>query len=231
MKPTLSVVCAAALGIAAGALAPEAQARWFNPVGVGVYGGLGRYGYGGYGYGGYGWGGGTPAGNYMQGMSQVIRSQGQYNEQTSRAMINYEDARTKYIDNQKKWTETYFAMRELNDSKQAEKRERNRHSPETLTLAARSSAPGPLSSEVLDPLTGKLHWPDVLQAPEYAGPRTRIEQLFEVRASTGVNNGHETFLATQQMIEILKSNIQTLPANSYIAARKFLDSLAYSARS
>ncbi|HTI50672.1 MAG TPA: hypothetical protein VL475_06970, partial [Planctomycetaceae bacterium] len=83
--------------------------RWFNPgvggfagrvgVGYGVGYGLGGYGYGGMGYGMGGYGGGTAAGNYLQGMSQVVRAQGQYNEQTSRAMINYEDARTKYIDN------------------------------------------------------------------------------------------------------------------------------------
>jgi len=34
----------------------------------------------------------------------------------------------------------------------------------------------------------------------------------------------------QQMIDILKSEIQDLPTNDYIAARKFLDSLDYTAR-
>jgi hypothetical protein len=214
--------------------------RWFNPrmgvagamgVGYGI-GGYGRGGYG-YGYGMGGYGGGTVYGSYLQGMSQVIRAQGQYNEQTSRATINYEEARTKYIDNRQKWTETYFAMREKNQAVQAEKFARQKYSPETIAAAARSNVVKPLNSEALDPITGKVYWPQILTADEYAKPRVEIEHQFELRTSTGGGTFDSVKLqeATQQMISTLKSNIHSLPTGDYIAARKFLDSLLASARS
>jgi hypothetical protein len=212
-----------------------ASAVWFNPrgvgIGMGVGYGLGGYGYGGglgYGYGYGGYGGGTAAGNYMQGMSQVIRSQGEYNEQTTKAYINYEDARSKYIDNQKKWTETYFAMREQNQAKQAEKSERNRRSRESMEQVAHSAVPKPLSSEVLDPITGKISWPELLTGDEYAESRKKIESLLELRATTsGGGAKQQLFEETQKMISTLKGNIQNLPSNTYISARKFLDRLLY----
>jgi hypothetical protein len=214
--------------------------RWFNParvaggMGVGYGMGYGMRGYGrGYGYGMGGYGGGTVYGNYLQGMSQVIRAQGQYNEQTSRSMINYEEARTKYIDNRQKWTETYFAMREKNQAAQAEKFARQKYSPETIAAAARSNVVKPLNSEALDPITGKLYWPQILMADEYATPRVEIEHQFELRTSTGGGTFDSIKLqeATQQMISQLKSNIHNLPTGDYITARKFLDSLLASARS
>lgn len=208
-----------------------ADAVWYAPrIGIGY--GLG-YGMGGWGYGGYGWGnfgGGTAAGNYMQGAAQVIRARGQYNEQTSKAMINYEDARTKYIDNRKKWTETYFAMKEQNQARAAEKRERMRPSSEALASAARSSAPKSLSHEAFDPITGKLQWPAALLSPAYNEPREKVEQLVELHATSGAANTLEIQQAVQALNQMLRSNIQTLPPNDYIAARKFLDSLAFTVR-
>ncbi len=218
----------------------SAEGVWYNPrVGVG-YGGYGRgfaggYGLGGWGMGmGYGWGGGgTAAGNYAQGMSQVIRAQGQFNKDNAEAGIKYEEARTKYIDNKKKWTDTYFAMREQNQSKQAEKFERSRHSTETLTQAARSGVPRPLSTETFDPITGRIAWPEILQTTEYMALREDVEHLLELRASTSGGGGYASKIHTdvEQMIALLKSNIQNLPSNDYIIARKFLDSLAFTVRS
>src|SRR6478672_2396235 len=69
--------------------------------------------YGVFGYTG-GFGGGTLEGNYLQGMSQVIRSEGEYNYNTAQAGISFEEARSKYLDNQKKWSQNLFQMREQN---------------------------------------------------------------------------------------------------------------------
>lgn len=219
--------------------------RWYDgrDAGYGRYGGAygaGRVGYGAaaygagmYGAGMYGagmYGGGTAAGNYLQGQSQVIAAKGQYNEQTSRAMINNEEARSKYIDNEKKWTDTYFAMREENQAHEDEKLRRDKHSQETLDAAARAGAPKPLSSEALDPLTGKIHWPDALRGADYAAPRTEIDRLLQLRATTsGDGTGMRIRQSASQMTDILKSHIRDMPANDYMAARKFLDSLAQSA--
>src|SRR5579871_1415053 len=98
------------------------------------------YGYGG-GYGGYGWGGGTVAGNYMNGMSSVIRSGGEYNLMTSAAGVNNEEARSRYLDNKKKWQENYFQMQEQRQALDAQRRAASRHSSEALNTAAKSALP------------------------------------------------------------------------------------------
>jgi hypothetical protein len=246
MNRTALKVAVACVALATIVGVRPAQGVWYNPgIGIGYGRGVGLgygvgYGYGlygGYGYGGYGWGGGgTAAANYAQGMSQVIRAQGQYNKDTAESKIKYEEARTKYIDNQKKWSETYFAMREENQAKQAAKFEKSRYSQETLTQAARSGIPKPLSGQAYDPISGRVTWPETLQTSEYAETRKDVEQLLELRASTSSNGGSGGYSAKiheniEKMIAILKGNIHNLPTHDYISARKFLDSLAYTVRS
>jgi len=208
--------------------------RWFNPevaavgavaggpFGAGIYGGL--VGYGG------GFGGGTAAGNALFGMSQVIRAAGDYNEATTRAYINYEEARKGYIANRREWTDTYFALQEQNRAHQLEKIARQKHSPEVLAAAAHSSVPRPLSSEALDPISGRISWPEFLQRAEFADARGRVDKAFGRRAETsgaGVDR-QSARVALAEMLEILRANIDLVPANEYIASRKFLDSLYYS---
>lgn len=213
--------------------------RWFNPgpdvggvtdipFGMGYYGALGGYG-GGY-SGGVNYGGGTVAGNYLSGLSQVIRSAGDYNEATSRSYINYEEARKGYIANRREWTDTYFALQEQNRARQLEKIARQKHSPEALASAAHSSVPRPLSSEMLDPISGRISWPEFLQRAEFAEARQRVDRAFELQAETsgaGVDR-QAARTALAEMLETLRTNIDLVPANEYIANRKFLDSLYFS---
>ncbi|MSR57706.1 MAG: hypothetical protein EXS05_08540 [Planctomycetaceae bacterium] len=214
------------------------QARWFAPS-VGRFGGFrmggyGGYGMGGYGMGGMGWGGaayGGAAANNMQAMSQVIRANGQWKKDTAEADIKYEDARTKYIDNKEKWVKTWNDMRGQYEAQKASDLERQKHSPKVLAAAARSGQPKPLSSESLDSITGKIDWPEVLQGDDYAVPRQTIDQLFEVRSQAdGSGTSMKIRQATGQLLEILKSNIQNLPTGDYFVARRFLESLAFTAR-
>lgn len=227
--PVLGVtLILSSLAVARLAYSEVVASAGFHPFGGFGYG----MGYGGYGYGGYGYGGGTVAGNYLNGMSNVIRSEGQYNVLTSVANINNEEARSKYIDNRKKWTENYWQLREEHQAQEAQKFARNKHSTETLTLAAASGLPRELGPDVLDPLTGAITWPETLLAKEYDAQRKEIEQLFELRAKTthGAGTSEKIRAATKQMSEKLRANIQNIPANEYIAARKLLDSLDYATR-
>lgn len=218
-------------------MASLADARYGRGVGYGNR--FGRYGGAGLAlsmwpgamYGG-GYGGTTAAGSYMQGAAEMTAAAGQYNLLSSEAAINMQEARSKYIDNRKKWTETYFAMKEENQAKATEKRERNRSSQQARDLAAASGVPRPLSSDTLDPISGKITWPEALQGTEYAASRTKLEQIFELRATTsgGAGSSAEVRSATREMTATLKDNIEKLPPNEYIAARKFLDSLAFAGR-
>jgi hypothetical protein len=171
--------------------------------------------------------GGTVAGDYFRGLSHVIRAEGEYNALTARGMIDYETARSQFMANSKAWVDTYYELREQNEARRAARLARERHSPETLAAAARLAIPKPLSSESLDPLTGRIEWPEALKAAKYNRPRERLEQLLEIRAtiSASAAGKQEIVERAREMIETLKDDIREMPVNDYIAARKFLDSL------
>ena len=104
---------------------------------------------------------------------------------------------------------------------------KNANGKNRIRLALKAPSKG--CSYELDPVSGKIKWPAPLLEPEYAQLRTDLDQLFALGATSG-----QTGTAAQiredirQLREALRSNIETMPANDYIAARKFLDSLDYS---
>ena len=207
------------------------------PALVACAGGYGIFGYGaggyGYGYGG-GFGGGTLEGNYLQGMSQVIRSQGEYNYNTAQAGISYEEARSKYLDNQKKWSQNYLQMKEQQQRLAVQQRLINKQTNEerAAALAAKPPVSHGLGPNSLDPLTGRITWPEILQGKEFDGPRTQVDQLFELRAKTsqGAGTSEKIHSSVQEMASRLRKEIDKLSANQYIAAQKFLNALDYTVR-
>jgi hypothetical protein len=168
---------------------------------------------------------GSGYGSYANGMANLIRAQ-------SQAAVNYEVARSKYIDNKQKWTQNYYKMREERQAILARQHEAEKHSPESLASAAKDAVPPTLGADALDPVSGRITWPDVLKGPEFTAPRTRLDELFELRATTsvGVGNYDQIRVATSEMTAKLRDRMETLPAKQYIAGRKFLDSLVQSAQ-
>ncbi len=175
-----------------------------------------RYGYGSrYGY---------NSGSYANGMANIIRAQAQAN-------LTNEQARSVAIDNHKKWAQNYFQLKEERQAYDARQREKNKSSPETLEAVAKSNLPRELGPDSLDPVTGHITWPDVLQKAEYAAQRTELEKLFAQRVETG--QAAATFdpirAQTAAMAEHLRQHVTGIPAKEYMAARKFLDGLEYAA--
>jgi hypothetical protein len=199
----------------------EAQAQFgVNPWGYGYGGGWG------------GWGGGTAEGNYLQGMSTVIRSAGEYNLYTSQAGVNNEETRSRYLDNKKKWQENYLQLREQRSAIDAQKREQQRQSRDAYYAATKSAAPAPMSPVAMDAVTGQISWPDTLLASDFEKPRKQLEQLFELRAKTSGAPGvrQQIHSATEELARILRTKVEKIPANEYMAARKFIDELDHTAR-
>lgn len=163
--------------------------------------------------------------SYANSMANLIRAQ-------SQAALNYEQARGKYIENKQKWTQNYYKMREERQAHLAKAQAEGKHSIETMEAVAKSDIPPLLGSDVLDPVTGRITWPLVLQGADFAAQRTRLEQLFEMRATTGTGFGHvdQIHAAAMEMTSKLRNRITEIPAKQYIAGRKFLDSLDYTAQ-
>lgn len=123
-KPS-SLVSAFAVGllVASVALAQQRSETYQPGSFYPPYSGGGGYYGGGGGWGGWGWGsnmgvGSTAAGSYYTGLGNAIRSQGQYNLDTSAAAINLTEAQRREIENSKLWTETYFEKRRINQAYQ-----------------------------------------------------------------------------------------------------------------
>jgi len=177
---------------------------------------------------GYGYHSSTLEEGVQHGFADVVRSQGMANLYNAQALTESQKARSSYLDNQYKATQTYFEMRRYNT--EARRAERSPPlSTEQYVRLARVEAPQALTSTQLDPLTGAISWPAALSIPEYAKFRTQIERLFADRYS-----GYSSYGAIQQacqaFLDQLKADIMQFQANDYVQARKFLDSLIWAAR-
>ena len=184
-----------------------------------------------------GWGGGMGmGGGYAStagqaaayGLSDVIRSEGYANLQNSEAAKNWEDAKTKEIDNRDHWTNTYFDMRRTNkEARRAEDGPAVTH--DQAIRFAKAAAPPRLTSAQLDPVTGHIEYPLVLTDKDYDPYRQDLNKLFANRAATGGSLQYEDFQKIQgtvsKFINALKDNVSRYPAGDYGKARTFLDSL------
>jgi len=117
-----------------------------------------------------------------------------------------------YTDNPGKWGQVYLHMRQGENSFSLQDRPRR------------------LTPSEFDPVMGKIRWPQVLLDAKYAMLRDRIEELFVLRAKTSPTPKIATEIhdAVVETIDTLRGDIETLPANDYVATRKFLDSLDFS---
>ena len=164
----------------------------------------------------------------QRGYADVVRSQGMANLLNSQAAKGYEEARKEYLDNRLKATQTYFEMRRVNQ----EYRDAQRPSPlsmESYVRLARLQAPDPLSTSQLDALSGSIGWPLALRKVEYNALRQQLDKLFQQRAG-GYVDYQAIHAAVEEMLAQLKTEVMTLPSNEYLAAKKFLESLDYTAR-
>lgn len=200
----------------------EAQTAdyWYRPParrgGVAVYGGYPRFS-------------STAAEGAAYGMAEMTRARGEAAESTSRAINNLQDAQSKYLDNSKKWTETYLWRKHTIEAEQARNRDKRLASRDKYLAAKKPASLPRLSPGQLDPATGKLSWPPALLDDQYAMHRTTLEELFKLRVhtSTTPDLARKIETAANDMKSQLQKNIRSLRPNDYIAARKFLDGLAY----
>lgn len=178
------------------------------------------------------WGGSTAAGDYARGLAALTYAQGLYNRLTAEARLIHADAYAKELANRKATIESYFEMRTLNREARAAERG-PRVSSERLAALAERRRPAQLGAAQLDPATGAIVWPIVLQGADLANLRSVVDAAFSRRASQGrlaAADVERVEQATAALQAALKARIRKLPATEYIAAKQFLSSLAYEVR-
>jgi len=163
-------------------------------------------------------------------MADMVRSKGMYNQMTSASMVNVEEARSKYIENQKQWTEVYLMKQRALSAEHARAKEeaRARNARYQEYQATHSDLPPRLNSSQLDPSTGKITWPAALMRDSFADKRGEIDSLLASRVHTGTTSelSSELNKKVQEMRDELRKHIREIVTQEYLQARKFLDSLS-----
>lgn len=187
--------------------------------------------YSGSGYAGYS-SPGTVAGSRMQGMASVVQAAGDYNLSTSAAYINMTQAQQQAIRNYADYTSTYFQTREMN--RQARAAERGPRPTEAdLVRMARSDVPKSLSPSELDPASGKIAWPLLLQDDRFAPERAALEQAFAARSRYGalkLDEVKKVNAAADAALANLKGMMKDVSGTDYAEAKRFVQSLAFTSR-
>ena len=208
------------------------SANGYRPV-YPNYGGGGGY-YGGWG----GWGGNngvgsTAAGSYMAGMASVISAAGQANLANSAAANNWEAAYSSELNNRLQYANTYFEMRRVNRAATTEERG-PRPTAEELARYAKEAAPNRLTASQPRSGDGRDRLAGV--APRFGdnAQRQKVDELFAAREQSNGAVGQAAYRQVQDAIDalrdVLRQNIKDYNPQTYVDARKFLDSLQYEAR-
>lgn len=170
---------------------------------------------------------------YLRGAADYVRAWGEYAVNKTRSMINYEEARSRYIDNRVKGVEARFTMRRMNREYRAAERG-PRPTQEQLTEIAHAAAPDRPSAHQLDPISGEIYWPEALLGKQYDRYRELLGRLFAERPHVANGQGTRNYTAIQfvskAMEERLKLHVRQFDPGSYIAAKRFIEGLAYEAR-
>jgi hypothetical protein len=170
---------------------------------------------------------------WLRGQADLRRAWGEYNYNTALARRQLEEARSRYLDNERKRVETYFAVRDIN--RQARDHERRpRPSRDELVRNARIVAPGRLTAYEYQAAAGAIQWPAALRIDELEPGRQLIDRLFGDRTAENSGLGSENYQAIHeaigQMQEQLKDRIDTVSPMEYIQAKDFLRRVDYEAR-
>ncbi len=186
------------------------------------------------GYGGYS-GAATATESTARGASDIIRSAGMANLMNSEAASNYEDARSKYLDNRMKGTKTYFEMRRYNKEYRAAE-QGPRPTSEQLFRLAKEATPKRLAATELDPVTGKIAWPAIFEQEALAKYRKDLDELYALRASSGGKLSVDQQKEIQKNIDDLQIELGRLvkageiPPQTFSQANAFVKRLSYESR-
>jgi hypothetical protein len=175
----------------------------------------------------------TAAEGFARGHAAAVAAHGHYNLMTAQARVVHAEAASREIENREQWIDSYFAMRAKNRQERAA--ERGPHpTVEQLQRIAATGRPAPLSPSEVDTATGAIAWPILLQEDDYRTFRSDVEGVFAQRAATGALSPDavgKAKQATEAMLAELKSRVWDVSQQDYIAARRFIESLAYEVRS
>ncbi len=175
----------------------------------------------------------TFAEGYLRGAGQLARGLGAANLDNSLAAMNYQEAYRRSLENSLRYAETYYARRDLwFDYQEATRREPL--SMEGYRRIAEAEGADRLTAEQIDPETGKIRWPALLEADVLEPYRVTVEEALANRSVNEVGLGSRTYERVRRSVEAMRSildrNKKSLPSHLYVNATQFLDSVQFESR-
>jgi hypothetical protein len=190
----------------------------------------------GYGDGDYGDGYGEQATTPLQGMAygyaKLIESSGEAVKNGADAALTLSEVRRREMENWKKSLETWLEVEKINRDARAAARGRPL-TPADYVRLSQMGKPRRLTPSQLNLLTGELAWPVVLEGALFEAYRQALDGLFAERSEHGRLSAEEYAQAqqtAQAMVDLLRQRIGALAPADYMAARRFLESVAYELR-
>lgn len=174
----------------------------------------------------------TYAEGLLRGRADLVRGIGEYNYNTSLAMINRQHALSLHYDNQIKKVNTYFEKRQLNQQYRAAERG-PRKTPEDMARYLAKPPVMQLTAQEMDRVTKKINWPASLRADQFQSDREAIEALYVARTPANSGPGSTNEAEIQQLVKQMRQQVRMqarqMGANQSIVAKRFLDGLSLEA--
>ncbi len=165
----------------------------------------------------------------LVGEAEVIRAFGEYNRDTSEALINIEQARQHAIENHQQYVETRNELkRQWRERMLARNRRRQRPQPEGKVSVEKQVER--LSPEEFNRATGEIAWPEVLLDPQFNEYRAAFEAIFTnpapQKSGAGTNLHRDVNEVAAYMKAQLRLQVGLMAPSDYMAAKKFIVKLA-----
>lgn len=179
----------------------------------------------------FGWDGGAASSTSLQaqGMAELIRAQGEYQQAHAQALLTMEEVRRQ--ESQRR-AEQRQAFQEMRAAQFAERRDRRqqRSAARTNALAGENADqfPETLTSSEIDPVTGTIQWPAIYQQEMFNATRTELDAMAAAWANPTSDkklDPAKVDAVVHKMHEALRTLIEKIPTAQYLSAMNYLDRL------
>ena len=155
------------------------------------------------------------------------------NATNAKTLETLQQVRGLVLDNNLKVAKVFYDKRKLCEDYQ-KLNPCKRPTQENVVRYNQASVPKRPAQFELASARGRISWPDVLLDEEFSDGRIQLESLFAQRKASvsapGSSVSGEVQTVAVQMRERLQAKIRQMSPEEYLAARRFLDSLAYESR-
>lgn len=154
------------------------------------------------------------------------------NATNAKTLVTLQEVRSAVLDNNLKVTKTFYDKRALHAGYQG-LNVKKRPTQEDVIRYSKISAPKRPTNFQLTAMQGTIHWPETLLDEDFFHCRARLDSLFAQRSATSPatsgNISRQIQTTVTQMRGQLRAKIRDMSPTEYLAARRFVDSLAYEA--